>query len=210
MDRGGKPKTEPPPAVCYPAGTSISVPVIDSSGIRSLPEPECVTGSLTFDVPGTTAPWDQIVNPTMVFDGYPSDYATATPAVALDLLTLGVQPGAYVGIACVAGTAQAGGLPDTGCDGLTSFAPNNNLYQPACASYYPSAYVDPSNFPVYTFQLIGSFTDDSGFVVGKPFAITSNGQNVQVPDGATKVQVGFNECLYSDNSPAPLTVRIAY
>lgn len=206
--KGGKPKNPPtPPAACYPA----DVTVIDDSGVRTISSPECATGSVTFDVPAGTAPWDQSINYSMTFDGYPSDYAAALPAVSHLLATLGVTAGKYIGLACVAGTVNAGGLPDTGCDGLTSFPPNNDIYQPACSAYYPSAYVDPSNFPVYTFQLIGSFTDDSGMVVGKPFAITSGTQNVQVPTGATKVQVGYNECRYADDdSSRALTVKLYY
>ena len=203
---GGKPKDPPPPpAPCYPS----DVTVIDSSGVRTVSTPACATGSQTLDVAGTTAPWDPNINPTMTFA---ADYNAATPAVAVNIATLGVLPGEYIAVACIGGTTNAGGLPNTGCDGLNSepFGPTNDVYQPACGTYYPSTYVDSSLYPVYLFQILGSFTTDAGVIVGKPFAVTSSTQNVAVPTGATAVQFGFNECLYSDNSTAPLTVKLSY
>jgi hypothetical protein len=206
--KGGKsPKPTNPPAPCYPAADAT---LIDDSGVRTIVSPACATGSVTFEVPAKTAPWDQDINYLMIFNGVPSDYAATLPPIAQTLAAFGVAAGQYIGIACIGGSVNGGGLPDSGCDGLTSFEPNDDIYQPACNSFYPSAYVDPSNFPVYAMQLIGAFTDDSGVVTGKPFAITSGPQNVQVPTGASKVQVGFNDCRFADNDTRALTFKLTY
>lgn len=170
-----------------------------------------VPQSNTFDVPGTTRPWDQIVNSTMIFDGYSTDYATSTAPITIVLSDLGLSAGANISLACVDGITNAGGLPNTDCRGLLApYQPTNDVWQPACNSFYPSKYVDPSEYPVNLFQLLGSFTTDTGVVIGAPFLIPPSGRDVQVPDGATKFQVGFNECKYNDNSAAPLTFRLDY
>jgi hypothetical protein len=206
-------------AMLYWNGTAWAelLPPAESSGTFML---QLVDGGLqwtnvprtrTFDVPGTARPWDQIVNSTMVFDGYASDYGTATAPITVALGDFGIKAGASIGLTCIGGVTNAGGLPNTDCRGLLApFGPSNDAWQPACNSYYPSKYVDASEYPVNLFQLLGSFTSDAGVVIGKPFVITPSGRNVQVPAGATKMQVGFNECKYNDNSAAPLTFRLDY
>lgn len=208
-----------PNSMLYWNGTAWAelLPPAESSGTFTL---QLVDGGLqwtkvprtmTFDVPGTARPWDQNVNSTMIFDGYPADYSTATAPITVMLSDLGIKAGANLSFACVAGVTNAGGLPNTDCRGLLEpYGPTNDAWQPACNSHYPSKFVDSSEYPVKLFQLLASFTSDAGVVIGKPFVITPSGRDVQVPAGATKVQVGFNECKYNDNSAAPLTFRLDY
>jgi hypothetical protein len=132
--------------------------------------------------------------------------------VVVNLADYRIRPGEYIALACIGGTTNAGGLPRTGCDGLKGFGfpPTDNIFQPACSTYYPSFYVDSSNYPIYVFQVIGVFTNASGIIVGKPFSITSATENVAVPKHAATLQLGINDCLNADNAPDPLTIMLSY
>ena len=70
-------------------------------------------------------------------------------------------------------------------------------------------YQDPSTYDTWVFQVIGVFATADGMVVGKPFPISSKARTVQVPSGAVQLQLGMNDCLNGDNSPAPLTIQVS-
>ena len=167
-----------------------------------------VTGSTSLvaqsvDVSGRSNPWNQAVNPTMLYSN------DALPPVVVQLDTLSVAAGSFLNIVCTGGLTNAGGLPNTDCAGLGApYGPTDNIYQPACGHYYPTAYIDPSYYSIRLFQVLGAFADASGVVVGKPFPISPNTLRVQVPPGAVKLQLGMNDCLNSDNSSASLTLLI--
>ena len=56
--------------------------------------------------------------------------------------------------------------------------------------------------PIYLQEVVGTFTDGSGDIVGSPFAV-GNGTTVTVPGGALALQLGINDNYYYDNSDAP-------
>jgi uncharacterized protein YecT (DUF1311 family) len=159
----------------------------------------------TIAVSGRSNPWDQRANPSMQYS------RDAFPPVVWRLAEHGVTAGSSITIRCVGGSTNAGGIPDTGCDGVKGmFPPNNDAFQSACGEYYPSKYEDPSMYPTWVFQVIGVFATTDGVVVGKPFPISSNATTVQVPPQATQLQFGMNDCHNSDNSPNPLMVRVSF
>ena len=146
----------------------------------------------------------------MFFDGNSADYSTSTPPLTLALSQLEIQSGASIRLTCIAGVTNAGdGVANSDCFGVVAAPPTDDAFQPACNSSYPSKFIHPSEYPVNLLQLIGSFSTDAGVVIGTPFVISPSGRNVQVPAGATKVQVGFNECKFADNAGA-LTFRLNY
>lgn len=153
-------------------------------------------------VPGAAAPWDRRINPAMKAQ---YDHDVDAPPRIVPLAPLGLQAGDSVAIQCVGGRANGGGLPDTGCLGLTQFPPANDvLYtqvcgQPgttACRSVAPSKFIDPASYPVYLMQVIGAFADQTGVVVGTPFVVTRTRRTVTVPKGASQLLLGFNDTLY--------------
>ena len=154
-------------------------------------------------VSGRSNPWDQRINPLM---SYSSD---AFAPVVWQLDEHGIAAGSVVTIRCAGGTTNAGGVSDSGCDGLKGmFPPSNDTFQPACQHYYPSKYQDPSTYDTWVFQVIGVFTDAKGLVIGKPFPLSSAPISVIVPPEASRLQFGMNDCLNSDNSSSPLLVEI--
>lgn len=198
-----------------PAGAKGAQGNTGPQGIQGLQGPAGVAGPagtsnyISVTVPGTSNPWDQTVNPSLI---YSSD---AWPPVVLGFTKYGISVGQTIYIRCREETGaltNAGGLPNTGCAGLgysgTPYPPTDATFQPACNHYYPSAYDDPSTFPTYVFQIIGVFTTSSGVVVGKPFPLTSVVQSQTVPAGAANIQFGMNDCLNSDNAAAPLFAEI--
>jgi hypothetical protein len=73
-------------------------------------------------------------------------------------------------------------------------------------AFFPSVYMDRSEYPVYLNALVGTFADDAGRIVGTPFAVNL-GRTLVVPTGATRLQLGINDDIFYDNDGA-LTVSI--
>src|SRR5207249_10441208 len=82
-------------------------------------------------------------------------------------------------------------------NGYTNTPQDNILggsYGPA-----PSYYMNPATYPIYNTELVGTFANSSGQIVGTPFGI-GNLRTITVPSGATRLQLGMNDNLYVDNS----------
>jgi hypothetical protein len=163
-----------------------------------------IVAPISISVSGRSNPWDQSVNPALIY----SAANDAFPPVIVDLAKLAIVSGAEITLKCAGGTTNAGGVPDSGCDGLTMFAPTNDVFQPACNTYYPSKFADKAAYPVYIMQVVGVFATSSGVVVGKPFPVSSKEELVRVPVGATRLQLGMNDCKNFDNGPSPLIIKL--
>jgi uncharacterized protein YecT (DUF1311 family) len=160
--------------------------------------------AVSVNVSGRSNPWDQLANPGMIYSA-PND---AFPPAIVNLTKAAIASGDKITLKCSGGSTNAGGVPDSGCDGLTQYEPTNNRFQPACKTYYPSNYADKTTYPIYTMQVLGAFATDLGVVVGKPFLVPSKEYSITVPAGATRLQLGMNDCANSDNSESPLTVLV--
>jgi hypothetical protein len=66
--------------------------------------------------------------------------------------------------------------------------------------FFPSAYIDPGQYPAFLNALIGAFADASGAVVGNPFLVGNGPFSVAAPGGATQLLLGVNDDIFSDNS----------
>ncbi len=80
---------------------------------------------------------------------------------------------------------------------MTSAPPTNNVDDPP--GNFPSYYFDPSDWPTYEGEVVGTFADSSGRVVGTPFNIGDHGV-VIVPAGASQLEVGINDDYFQDNA----------
>jgi hypothetical protein len=101
-------------------------------------------------------------------------------------------------------TSAFGGTPVVDAVGYTNFIFNNfpgNSNQVA-----PSAFIPSTEYDVYLNELVGTFADATGSIVGNPFAI-GLARNVIIPVGASRLQLGVNDDIYADNTGA-LTVNI--
>jgi hypothetical protein len=55
---------------------------------------------------------------------------------------------------------------------------------------------------IYLQEVLGTFTDGSGDIVGTPFVV-GDGTTVTVPVGASALQLGVNDDYYYDNADDP-------
>jgi hypothetical protein len=55
-----------------------------------------------------------------------------------------------------------------------------------------------SPYPIYKAELVGTFANSSGQIVGTPFAIGNLG-TFTIPTGATRLQLGVNDTWFGDN-----------
>jgi len=62
----------------------------------------------------------------------------------------------------------------------------------------PSYYMNPATYPIYLGELVGTFANNSGQIVGTPFAVGNLG-TFTVPTGATQLQLGINDTIEDDN-----------
>jgi len=91
-------------------------------------------------------------------------------------------------------------------NGNPNFAFNNN---PGIISgtSAPSKYMDPTTYPIYLVELVGTFADSNGAIVGTPFAIGDGPKSLTIPVGAHQLQLGVNDDIYSDN-PGSWTINV--
>jgi hypothetical protein len=121
----------------------------------------------------------------------------AAPTVVSAANGFSFAAGSSFTIIYVSGTTSAGsGFPFVDANGDTGFIANNNTGN--SGKYFPSFYFNHSDYPVYLSELVGTFTDSSGNIVGTPFSI-GNLRTVVVPVGATQLQLGINDEIFFDN-----------
>ncbi|MGD0436667.1 MAG: hypothetical protein ABSB86_09380 [Bryobacteraceae bacterium] len=61
-----------------------------------------------------------------------------------------------------------------------------------------SYFMDPSSYPVYASELVGTFAND-GVIVGSPFPIGDGPANFTIPAGANQLLLGVDDNDYADN-----------
>ena len=87
------------------------------------------------------------------------------------------------------------GISANDASGNPSFTANNP--QPGIA---PSYYMSNVASPIYLGELVGTFTNGAGTIVGIPFAIGDGPATVYVPAGAAQLQLGVNATVFSNNT----------
>lgn len=158
--------------------------------------------TVTKSVAGTAGPWDWVnggLNTAYQYaneNNLSSKSTTPTVFSAADGFSFSV--GDSLTISYVSGGVRnSTGNPFVDANGYTQYVQNDILggtYGPA-----PSYYMNPATYPIYNTELVGTFANNSGQIVGTPFAI-GNFRTVTVPNGATRLQLGMNDNLYVDNS----------
>lgn len=64
----------------------------------------------------------------------------------------------------------------------------------------PSRYM--TGYPIYVVELVGTFADARGSIVGRPFAVGDGPLALTVPPGAVQLLLGVNDCVFGDNAGA--------
>ncbi len=162
--------------------------------------------TLNFTVDGQAQPWQFVsgglntgfqfgindgITPTVVSasDGY--DF---TPGGSFTVTYVSGLTSAFIGLA-----PSLDGIGDTGYD--------SSGFGGSSGNGFPSKYVDPASYPVYLNALVGTFADNSGAIVGTPFFLGNGPASEIVPVGATRLQLGINDDVFSDNLGS-LTVSV--
>jgi hypothetical protein len=183
---------------------------IDKNGLYTAPS-TLTPVAVTKRIPGSAGPWayDKSLNAAMPFGAAPG-----TPVVfnAADGLT--VIPGSKITVAYVEGlwclTTYVSQSTCRDANGWPEY-PTTDKAGGAYGTYPPSKYMDPSTYPVATMYLSGAFADSTGAVIGKPFPVGNGPKSFVVPDGATQLQLGSNDCDYitARDFFTPLQARVS-
>ena len=151
--------------------------------------------ALTISVPvsGNAGPWDPIANSGFNYGMHDQ----AAPSVVGAGSGVWLASGESITIEYLGGAVAVGAnYPLLDGRGLTSFTYNNLVNGNGAA---PSFYMDPLSYPIYSGQLVGTFADALGTIVGSPFAIGLGPVFLTIPNGASQLQLGVNDNLFADN-----------
>ena len=107
--------------------------------------------------------------------------------------------GTTLDIEYVSGSTNEGGFASPDANGDSSFVFNANPGNSGKVA--PSAYFNPASYPAYLGVLSGTFANSSGTIIGTPFKV-GDSLSIVVPAGATRLQLGINDDIYSDNTGA--------
>ena len=140
-------------------------------------------------VPSTTMPWDLKAN---AHYSYGKGDGTAPAAAALTL-----AEGQKLQMTATGTTTTVGGGGAFGPDGQVDFITNDVLGN--SGTFFPSKYVDATDYPTQLNELIGAFVDGNGRLVAEPFPV-GRGYNGVVPKGAVTLEFGINDDIYADNT----------
>ena len=83
-------------------------------------------------------------------------------------------------------------------NGDTAYFANDN--PGSSGQPFPSFFMDPATYPIFLNELVGTFSDGSGSIIGTPFLLGNGPTTVDVPLGATYLQLGVNDDVFDDNT----------
>jgi hypothetical protein len=183
---------------------SVAIPCAIAFLVASFTLPAAAdTLTADFTVSGLSGPWEQSANPSF---GYGvGDNAPPTTITAANGYNFAA--GGSFTITYLSGQVSAGsGFPLSDANGDPNFVvngANGSSGQPA-----PSKYVSSSQYPAFLAELIGTWANSSGAIIGTPFVVGDGPDTVTAPVGATELLLGVNDDIFSDNVGS-LTVSVA-
>lgn len=125
----------------------------------------------------------------------------APPLVVNASTGISFAPGSKISIQYVSGLESANSpyFPYVTAAGDLNVPVNNGVGYSGRVD--PSAFFNPATYPAYLSELVGTFANSAGAIVGTPFAI-GDALTVTVPTGATSLDLGVNDDIYHENSGA--------
>ena len=149
--------------------------------------------TVTKYIPAPTGPWTETlaINLDYPYGAQPADPVAFSAADGLafqagDVLTIQYDSGLWCAGTYVSPTTCVDG------NGYRNYAPIDDHPLGTSAVYAPSKYMGASAYPVYLMQLVGTFADARGQIVGVPFKVGNGPINVTIPAGAVRLQLGAN------------------
>ena len=142
-------------------------------------------------VDSQSTPWNPEIN--VGYDYGSHDLLTPTSVSA----GFDFTAGNLFTISYVSGLTSPYGATDPYADanGDTTFVANDN--PGSSGSGFASKYMDFSSADIYLNQLVGTFADSSGVIVGTPFAIGNGPFQIAAPLGATQLLLGVNADIFA-------------
>jgi hypothetical protein len=158
----------------------------------------------TFSVAGASGPWQYVNGGLNTSFQYGVDDQLG-PTVVSSIGGTAVGAGQQISVSYLSGTvnsASTGVFPNNSfvdANGIPSL-PNPDASGPNEHGVCPSFYMGESvATPIYVAELVGTFANSLGQIVGNPFALGDGPSILSVPGGATRLQLGVNDNLYADN-----------
>jgi len=164
-------------------------------------------GGMIATVNAQTQPWEfnTDINLNTAFQFGIGDGLSPT---IIDLANLGAQPGDLITVRDVRGSTDAFGdgsfVDSNGYDSDSGTIYGTLLTNGEIGSSelgFPSKFMT-DDWDLYLNALVGTFADDLGNIVGQPFAIKDGFRDLEVPVGATRLQLGINDDIFNDNNGA--------
>ncbi len=151
--------------------------------------------SYSIAINGQDGPWE------FVEGGLNTNYSYGVgdqqpPATVTSADGLSFASGSVFDIQYVSGLEYDGKGGYNDANGLTSYPPANGYN--GSNGNLPSYYFVSTDWPAYEGEVVGTFADSNGRIVGTPFNIGDQ-RTVVVPAGASQLEMGFNDNYYEDN-----------
>jgi hypothetical protein len=177
--------------------SAVSVLLLVLASAVALPGADRTT--VTKEIHASAGPW--AVTLSLNYDyPYGSWYSAPTVFSAEDGFAF--QPGDVLTIQYDSGLWCGGTYVSVGtcvdANGYRNYGPSDDHSLSGSTIYAPSKYMNPATYPIYLMQLVGTFADSRGQIVGTPFKVGNGPVNVTIPAGATRLQLGSNMYGYID------------
>jgi hypothetical protein len=165
----------------------------------------------TVNVAGTANPWDPTVAGNNSIDTEGSTGPAIVAVNAGDHITINYLSGFTNAFSAtdppiVDANGYVGDIFGSGAPFLSDPSdPSSPLVSPTGIGSsdfpLPSFYADPTNVgpDVWLNELLGVFADSSGLTIGDAFAIGDDPFSIIAPTGATRLQLGVNDDIFTDN-----------
>lgn len=140
-------------------------------------------------IPGEATPWDTTINPSFDFGNH-----GINDPVTVDITAIaGYATGATMRISGSGSVRCSSARPYVGPNGQP---PPTDGTTGSSGTFYPTKWISASTIGLG--GLCGTFTNTAGQIIGTPFDIGS-GANVVIPSGATRLSLGINDDIFTDN-----------
>jgi hypothetical protein len=159
-------------------------------------------GTIDVIVNSTDEPWDPTLagNSSYVWTNNAPGYQTG-PAVVNTVVSF--TAGNQLVIAYLTGLDTTNAISVPGLPYVDGLGYTNLEYDSSDPIGMPADFIPNTPPPsIYLQEVLGTFTDGSGDIVGTPFVV-GDGTTVTVPVGASALQLGVNDDYYYDNADDP-------
>jgi hypothetical protein len=156
------------------------------------------TITTTTIVSGTEMPWNWVSGGLNTSDQFGVNNGTAPDVISVSN-GFDFTAGDVLTLTYLTGMVSVGPpFPNTNANGDTAAAVDNGTG--STGKVFPSFYMNPATYPINLGELVGTFANSSGAIVGTPFAVGNGPTTLTIPVGATRLQLGVNDDFFSDNT----------